>query len=105
MITERTMPYANQITHSHIPNISRDAVVKLSIKSNQIKSNLDLIEIDTKLKFPPPPPTTTTHPKLLKSYKSAITRWILMKLSQKLLKDVLSNLTPSPGSSRMLMSS
>ena len=32
-------------------------IVKLSIKSNQIKSNLDLIEIDTKLKFPPPPQT------------------------------------------------
>ena len=77
-------------------------VVKLSIKSNQIKSNLDLIEIDTKLKFPPP---TTTHPKLLKSYKSAITRWILVKLSQKLLKDVLSNLILSPGSSTMSMSS
>ena len=38
------------------------AIVKLSIKSNQIKSNLDLIEIDTKLKFPPthhPPPPQT----------------------------------------------
>ena len=40
----------------------QNLIVKLSIKSNQIKSNLDLIEIDTKLKFPPthhPPPPQT----------------------------------------------
>ena len=47
--------------------------------------------------------TLSTHPKLLKSYKSDILRWILMKLSQKLQMDVLSNLTPSPGSSKIFM--